>query len=222
MALESRPTRLTNPGTELIDTLIETRAKGGNLLLNIGPKPDGEIAIEQEARLREIALWNFVNGEASKGVRPWVITNENNIWFTRHKDSATVYAFLTNMDPWRLGDAKQITLRSVKITPQTRVSVLGQSDEIVEYHPGLVPKTTWRQDAGGLHITAYRAQRLYTNRAWPNPIVLKITDAEAGLTPPEVTTAAAEWNPSNGDCHIARPSRQPRQSGQSGGRISVS
>ena len=101
------------------------------------------------------------------------------------------------MDPWRLGDAKQITLRSVKITPQTRISVLGQSDEIVEYHPGLVPKTTWIEDAGGLHITAYRAQRLYTNRAWPNPIVLKITGAEAGLTPPEVTTAAAEWNPSN-------------------------
>ena len=46
-------------GTELIDILIETRAKGGNLLLNIGPKPDGEIAIEQESRLREIALVEF-------------------------------------------------------------------------------------------------------------------------------------------------------------------
>jgi alpha-L-fucosidase len=77
--------------TELIEILIETRAKGGNLLLNIGPKPDGEIAIEQESRLREIALWNFVNGESIKNVRPWVITNENNIWFTRHKDSNTVY-----------------------------------------------------------------------------------------------------------------------------------
>ncbi len=49
-------------GTQLIEILIETRAKGGNLLLNIGPKPDGEIPIEQESRLREIALWNFVNG----------------------------------------------------------------------------------------------------------------------------------------------------------------
>src|ERR1039458_1078874 len=72
---------------------LTTRAKGGNLLLNIGPKPDGEIPIEQESRLREIALWNFVNGEAIKNARPWVITNENNIWFTRAKDSDTVYAF---------------------------------------------------------------------------------------------------------------------------------
>ena len=83
-------------GTELIDILIETRAKGGNLLLNIGPKPDGEIPIEQESRLREIALWNFVNGEALKGVRPWVITNEKDVWFTSRKDSNTVYAFLTH------------------------------------------------------------------------------------------------------------------------------
>jgi len=120
-------------GTELIEVLIETRAKGGNLLLNIGPKPDGEIAIEQESRLREIALWNFVNGESIKNVRPWVIPNENNIWFTRHKDSNTVYAFLTKMQPWRLGEAKTITLRSVRATPQTEISVLGQSDEIVEY-----------------------------------------------------------------------------------------
>jgi alpha-L-fucosidase len=184
-------------GTELINILIETRAKGGNLLLNIGPKPDGEIAIEQESRLREIALWNFVNGEAIKNVRPWVITNENNIWFTRLKDSNSVYAFLTKMDPWKLGEPKTITLRSVRSTARTQVSVLGQSDEIVEYRPEVKPKTAWKQDDAGLHITAYRAQRLYTNRLWPNPVVLKITNVEPGLTPPEVLTTGAEWNPSS-------------------------
>ena len=178
-------------GTELIDILIETRAKGGNLLLNIGPKPDGEIAIEQESRLREIALWNLVNGEALKSVRPWVITNENNIWFTQHKDSSTVYAFLTRI-PWRLGEPKTVTLRSVRATPKTQVTVLGQSDEIVEYRPDVKPKTTWRQGEAGLEITAYRAQRLYTDRRWPNPVVLKITNVEPGLTPPEVRTTGVE------------------------------
>ncbi len=183
-------------GTELLEILIETRAKGGNLLLNIGPKPDGEIAIEQESRLREIALWNFVNGESIKNVRPWVITNENNIWFTRHKDSNTIYAFLTKMQRWKLGEAKIVTLRSVRATPQTEVSVLGQSDEIVEYRPDVKPKTTWTEDTGGLHINVYRAQRLYTDRRWPNPLVLKITNAQAGLMPPEVLTMGADWTAS--------------------------
>ena len=182
-------------GTELIEILIETRAKGGNLLLNIGPRPDGEIPIEQESRLREIALWNFVNGEAIKHVRPWIITNENNVWFTRHKESRTVYAFLTKMEPWKLADSKTVTLRSVRATPQTRISVLGQSDEVVEYRPDVKPKTTWSQDTDGLHITAYRAQRLYTDRRWPNPVVLKMTNVEPGLTPPEVLTGEAAWEP---------------------------
>ena len=182
-------------GTQLIDTLIETRAKGGNLLLNIGPKPDGSIAPEQDARLREIALWNFVNGEAVREVRPWVVTNEKNVWFTRRRDEPTVYAFITGEPGWRLGDAKTITLRSVHATPKTAVSVLGQSDEIVEYKPEVKPKTSWKEDAAGLHIQVYRAQRLYTDRSWPDPVVLKITNAEAGMTPPQVTTLRAEWNP---------------------------
>jgi alpha-L-fucosidase len=47
-----------------------------------------------------------------------------------------------------------------------------------------------------LHITAYRAQRLYTDRRWPNPVVLKLTNVEPGLTPPAVETTGADWNPS--------------------------
>src|ERR1700733_110779 len=182
-------------GTELVDTLIETRAKGGNLLLNIGPKPNGTIPDEQDARLREIALWNFVNGEAIRDVRPWVVTNENNIWFTKKKSEQTVYAFITHEEHWRLGDPKTITLRSVKTTPQTTVSVLGQSDAIVEYKPDVKPKTTFTEDSSGLHIIAYRAQRLYTDRSWPNPIVVKLTNVEPAMYPPQVSTLRAEWNP---------------------------
>ncbi len=173
-------------GSELIDTLIETRAKGGNLLLNIGPKPNGTIPDEQDARLREIALWNFVNGEAIRDVRPWVITNENNVWFTKKKSEQTVYAFITHEEHWRLGDSKTIVLRSVKATSQTTVSVLGQSDAIVEYKPEVKPKTTFTQDDSGLHITAYRAQRLYTDRSWPNPIVVKLTNVDPAMYPPQV------------------------------------
>jgi alpha-L-fucosidase len=181
-------------GSELIDTLIETRAKGGNLLLNIGPKPNGTIPDEQDALLREIALWNFVNGEAIRDVRPWIITNENNVWFTKKKGEQTVYAFITREERWRLGEPKTIVLRSMKSTPQTTVSVLGQSDALVEYKPEAKPQTIFTQDGSGMHITVYRAQRLYTDRSWPNPLVVKLTNVEPGMYPPEVSTLGAEWN----------------------------
>ena len=61
-------------GTRIIELLIETRAKGGALLLNVGPKPDGQLPIEQESRLREVALWHAVNGEAIHNTRPWIVS----------------------------------------------------------------------------------------------------------------------------------------------------
>jgi alpha-L-fucosidase len=176
-------------GTQLIEMLIETRAKGGNLLLNVGPKPDGELPIEQEERLRHIALWNFVNGESIHGVRPWVVANEGDVWFTRQKGGDAVYAFVTRA-PWTLGERKTISLRSVKATPETRVSVLGQTGEVLEYRPDVDPRPSWKQDDKGLHVSAMMAQRLYTDRRWVDPVVLKITKVEPGLTPPIVVTGA--------------------------------
>jgi alpha-L-fucosidase len=39
--------------------------------------------------------------------------------------------------------------------------------------------TTWKQTADGLEITAILTQRLYNDRQWPNPVVLKIENVEA-------------------------------------------
>ncbi|HZQ56369.1 MAG TPA: alpha-L-fucosidase [Bryobacteraceae bacterium] len=177
-AWQYKPTNETyKSGKQLIMTLVETRAKGGNLLLNIGPKPDGELAIEQESRLREIALWMFVNSDCIYGVRPWVITNEGDIWFTRKKNTNTVY-IIAGGEPWKYGAWRELTLHSVRATEGTQIRVLGQNDRVLEYHPNVTPKTTWHQEPDGLHIRAMHAQRLYNNYDWPDPVVLEITDAE--------------------------------------------
>ena len=170
-------------GTELLEILIETRAKGGNLLLNVGPKPDGELPIEQEERLREFALWNFTFGESIHAVRPWVVTNEGNLWFTKKKDENTVYVFITRT-PWVMGDRKSFTLRSVRSTAKTEISVLGADGKILEYKPEADAASHFRQDEKGLHLDVIMAQRLYNDRKWPNPVVVKLTNVEPGMRPP--------------------------------------
>ena len=189
-------------GTDLIHTLIETRAKGGNLLLNIGPRPDGMIPVEQEARLQEIALWNLVNREAILSVRPWVVTHEGDVWFTKAKAADTVYAMVTGTD-WPWGTTKTMTLQSVEATAQTRASVLGQNDEVLEYRPEVEPRTTFEQTPGGLRVTAWRAQRLYNDRRWPNPVVVKLTSVRPGLEPPVVVTLDGSWDPGGGTATLA-------------------
>jgi alpha-L-fucosidase len=161
--------------TELIEMLIQTRARGGNLLLNVGPKPDGELPIEQEERLREIGLWHFVYGESVHEVRPWVVTNEGNVWFTRRKN--TLYLFLTKT-AWTLGERKSFTVRSVRTTKDSKLTLLGATGEVLEYQPTADPRPRFTQDERGLHLDVMMAQRIHDDRKWPHPVVLKLTDVE--------------------------------------------
>jgi alpha-L-fucosidase len=49
---------------DLIHKLIDISSKGGNFLLNVGPKPDGTFPDEAVDRLDAIGQWMQVNGEA--------------------------------------------------------------------------------------------------------------------------------------------------------------
>ncbi len=52
---------------DLIRMLIEVVSKGGNLLLNVGPTPDGRIQDEFVTRLAAMGQWMKANGEAIYG-----------------------------------------------------------------------------------------------------------------------------------------------------------
>jgi alpha-L-fucosidase len=51
----------------IIRALIDAASKGGNLLLNVGPTPDGEIQPEFQERLLAVGAWLKVNGESIYG-----------------------------------------------------------------------------------------------------------------------------------------------------------
>jgi alpha-L-fucosidase len=54
---------------ECVRTLVTCAGGDGNLLLNVGPMPTGEIEARQAGRLREIGAWLKTNGEAVHGTR---------------------------------------------------------------------------------------------------------------------------------------------------------
>ncbi|MBN2408554.1 MAG: alpha-L-fucosidase, partial [Candidatus Aminicenantes bacterium] len=144
---------------EVIDNLIHIRARGGNLLLNVGPRPDGRIAGPDEELLRELGLWMMLYGEAVKGVRPWTMTNEGDAWLTRRRGEETVYAFAPleyGLEGIKAPAGSRFTLKSVKTTPETMISVLSQKGGV-----------EWIEDERGLHITV---SRTHTIQLIKNPL----------------------------------------------------
>ena len=51
----------------LIRTLIEVISRGGNLLLDVGPQPDGQIQTEFVERLEAVGQWTKLNAAAIYG-----------------------------------------------------------------------------------------------------------------------------------------------------------
>jgi len=171
---------------EVILNLIQIRARGGNMLLNIGPRPDGRIAPPDEDLLRELGLWMMMFGEAVRGVRPWVVTNEGDVWMTTRRSDGTVYAFAGlqyGLEGIKAPAGCRFTLKSVKTTPETKISVLSQDGGV-----------EWSENSAGLHVTVSRTQtiqfvktpasrpgeksRSFTwGPAWP--VAIKITNAKS-------------------------------------------
>ena len=109
---------------ELIHILIQKVARGGNLLLDIGPTADGRIPVIMQQRLKDIGNWLQMNGEAVYETNVWkdapAITNETTLFFTRKgKD---LYAIAT-----RFPD-KAITVTNIKAPGN--ISLLGYSGKL--------------------------------------------------------------------------------------------
>lgn len=70
----------------LVHILINKVARGGNLLLNIGPTADGRIPVIMQQRLSDIGGWLQINGEAIYDTRKWEqappIKGETTTYFT--------------------------------------------------------------------------------------------------------------------------------------------
>jgi alpha-L-fucosidase len=109
----------------LIRMLVDIVSKNGNLLLNVGPRPDGSIPEPQVTALKGIGQWLETNGEAIYGTRPWQRFSDKSengceVRYTCKDETLYATVFAQPADGW-------VLLPDLPIREAVQVSLLGQS-----------------------------------------------------------------------------------------------
>lgn len=109
---------------DAIRLLVDVVSKNGNLLLNVGPRPDGSIPGYQVAVLEGLGDWLRVNGEAIYGAQPWIRPQDScgvdgEVHYTVKPGS--LYAVVT-----RLPAARQLLLPADVLGGESRLLETGE------------------------------------------------------------------------------------------------
>lgn len=151
----------------IIDQLVDVVSKNGNLLLNIGPKPDGTIPQPAREALLTVGHWLQRNGEAIYGSRPWKQYGEGphrvqagsfgdaqapaydaqDIRYTSRQ--GRIYAIVMR---WPANNAVNLTALGSEALQVHAVALLGSSE-----------KLQWRQSNGVLQVTLPASETYRTN-----------------------------------------------------------
>jgi alpha-L-fucosidase len=148
---------------EILCVLIDTVSKNGNLLLNVGPKPDGSIAGREREILGEIGRWMEANGKAIYGSKVWRISEEGPTKETDGQFSESKKAY-TREDFRFTVHGKSIYVFALRYPEDGRILIRALADSPDQNRPdfhglirdvrvlGFAEKPVWQKFQKGLAI----------------------------------------------------------------------
>jgi alpha-L-fucosidase len=165
---------------ELLYWLTSIVSKGGNYLLNIGPKGDGTIPAVSIERLKDIGQWMSINGESVYGTEKWIVNHEGPTKvLIKGTDERGKSGFDENFTPddfWFTAKDRNIYVTSlnwdkkeVMITSLRKLAESGQKKIESVSMLGSKTKPEWKMEEKGLRV------RLPSDRPNENGYVLKIS-----------------------------------------------
>jgi len=110
-------------GRKGIQLLVDIVAKGGNLLLNIAPTPEGEWQQGAYNLLHEFGDWMKINNEAIYETKPIYPYKEDNICMTQKENGTIYFMYLTEENETAIPG--EIIIKSHQPTKKTEIFLLG-------------------------------------------------------------------------------------------------
>ena len=126
---------------QAIHMLVDIVAKGGNLLYNIAPGPDGSWHKEAYELLEAMGKWIDVNGEAIYSTRAIAPYKTGNICLSQQKDTKAVYAIYLEQEN-ESGLPPSFTVKGIKAANGAKLSLLGTNGNL-----------KWKNTAEGIEIS---------------------------------------------------------------------
>lgn len=127
-------------GREGIHLLVDIVAKGGNLLLNIAPTPEGAFQPGAYDLLKEYADWMAVNGEAIYNSRAIAPYKENNIAMAQQPDGSMAFFYLAAEGEEEM--PAEIIITSHQPAPGAEATLLGAKG-----------KLKWKKEGKGFTVS---------------------------------------------------------------------
>jgi len=124
---------------DAIHTLVDIVAKGGNLLLNIAPSPEGEWDEGAYQLLSEIGDWMAVNSEAIYGTKAMEPYKFDNICLTSKADGTIYLIYLVGKEQENL--PSKITFPNLSFPKNASIHVLGSNSQLI-----------WSKNEAGIDI----------------------------------------------------------------------
>ena len=128
---------------DLIKLLVKIIAKGGNLLLGIGPDGNGEFDPKVYQRLSEMGEWLKINGEAIYDTHPVEPFQEGNIAYTAKNDKTVFAIYLPENNQQKL-PAKLVIKTNLKGRLKVTLPAYNQTLKIKKESDGftvLIPES---------------------------------------------------------------------------------
>jgi len=110
-------------GRQVVHLLTDIVAKGGNLLLNIGPSPEGTWDPGAYQALEETGNWMKINGESIYGTRKSAPYYDGPVYHTKKKDGSAHYIIYCLKEGESLPEL--FTVRNYIPKEKARIDILG-------------------------------------------------------------------------------------------------
>ena len=145
----------------LVHILVDVVAKGGNLLLNVGPDATGQLPAPALERMHAIGAWMKVNGSAIYASHPVAPYAEGKLRFTQLKDGSVNVIYLA--DENETLPPATLTLTTLQPAPGATVELLGAAMPLASKHQDgatiiTIPEAARRRLAGAyawtIHLSA--------------------------------------------------------------------